>query len=96
MVYGELYSATLQLIKIWYLYVVSIYSHKETPGLGAEVDNPKWKALWDGKTIYKNDAVEIEVIKGKVDSSNRMASYQDTRRNTDKQRSHKHVGLLVR
>ena len=55
---------------------LEFYSHKETPGLGAEVDNPKWKALWDGKTIYKNNAVEIEVIKGKVDSSNQMASYQ--------------------
>ena len=21
-------------------------SHAETPGLGAEVDNPRWKALW--------------------------------------------------
>ena len=78
---------------------LEFYSHKETPGLGAEVDNPKWKALWDGKTIYKNDAVEIEVIKGKVDSSNQMASYQVdglSGATLTKQRSHKHVGLLVR
>jgi len=43
-----------------------IYSdHKETPGLGAEVLNPKWKALWPGKKIY-NDAGEVKVklVKG--------------------------------
>ena len=55
---------------------LEFYDHKETPGLGAEVDNPKWKSLWDGKSIYKDDKVEIEVIKGKVDPSNQMASYQ--------------------
>ena len=38
---------------------------KETPGLGAEVLNPNWKALWPGKKIY-NDAseVEIQLVKG--------------------------------
>jgi len=43
-----------------------IYSdHKETPGLGAEVLNPNWKALWPGKKIY-NDAGEVKVklVKG--------------------------------
>lgn len=43
-----------------------IYSdHKETPGLGAEVLNPNWKALWPGKKIY-NDAGEVKakLVKG--------------------------------
>jgi len=43
-----------------------IYSdHKETPGLGAEVLNPKWKALWPGKKIY-NEAGEVKakLVKG--------------------------------
>ena len=43
-----------------------VYSdHKETPGLGAEVMNPKWKALWPGKKLY-NDAgeVAIRLVKG--------------------------------
>jgi Na+-transporting NADH:ubiquinone oxidoreductase subunit C len=55
---------------------LEFYEHKETPGLGAEVDNPKWKALWDGKKIYKDGVIEIAVIKGKVDKSNKMADYQ--------------------
>ena len=25
---------------------LGFYQHAETPGLGGEVDNPKWKALW--------------------------------------------------
>ncbi len=43
-----------------------IYSdHKETPGLGAEVLNPNWKALWPGKKIY-NEAGEVKanLVKG--------------------------------
>lgn len=39
------------------------YDHKETPGLGGEVQNPKWKALWDGKQLYKNGDVAIRVMK---------------------------------
>ena len=43
------------------------YEHGETPGLGGEVDNPNWKALWPGKFLYGDDGeVAIEVIKGKV------------------------------
>jgi Na+-transporting NADH:ubiquinone oxidoreductase subunit C len=39
-----------------------VYSeHKETPGLGAEVMNPNWKALWPGKKIY-NDAGEVKAM----------------------------------
>ena len=32
---------------------LEFYEHKETPGLGAEIDNPKWKALWKGKKYIK-------------------------------------------
>ncbi len=42
------------------------YEHAETPGLGGEVDNPKWKADWIGKKVYKGDDVALGVIKGKV------------------------------
>lgn len=49
-----------------------VYSdHKETPGLGAEVMNPKWKALWPGKKIY-NEAgvVKAELVKGGAKADN--------------------------
>lgn len=43
-----------------------VYSdHKETPGLGAEVMNPKWKALWPGKKMFDEDNnIAIKIVKG--------------------------------
>ena len=43
-----------------------VYSdHKETPGLGAEVMNPNWRALWPGKKIYDNNGVvKANLVKG--------------------------------
>lgn len=49
---------------------LAFYSHGETPGLGGEVDNPKWQALWDGKKVYgDNGDIAINVIKGTVDAN---------------------------
>lgn len=56
---------------------ITFYEHKETPGLGGEVDNPKWKALWLGKLVRNaNNEVRIEVIKGKVVAGSDGASHQ--------------------
>ncbi|WP_299178507.1 Na(+)-translocating NADH-quinone reductase subunit C [uncultured Neptuniibacter sp.] len=54
------------------------YSHAETPGLGGEVDNPNWKALWPGKEVYPQGSMEpaLGLIKGTVDSSNPKAKHQ--------------------
>lgn len=46
---------------------ITFYEHKETPGLGGEVDNPDWKAKWDGRKVFGDDGVpRIEVIKGQA------------------------------
>ena len=55
---------------------LEFYEHKETPGLGAEVDNPKWKALWPGKQLYRDDEVVLEVIKGKVPEDDSNLAYK--------------------
>ena len=55
---------------------LEFYEHKETPGLGAEVDNPKWKAQWKGKKIYKDKKVNLAVIKGKVEAGDSELSYK--------------------
>jgi Na+-transporting NADH:ubiquinone oxidoreductase subunit C len=55
---------------------IGFYEHTETPGLGGEVDNPKWKASWIGKRAYDDNALLIEVIKGKVDVSREGAESQ--------------------
>jgi Na+-transporting NADH:ubiquinone oxidoreductase subunit C len=47
---------------------ITFYEHGETPGLGGEVDNPRWKDSWNGKGIYDPEGVlRINVTKaGKV------------------------------
>jgi Na+-transporting NADH:ubiquinone oxidoreductase subunit C len=31
---------------------LAFYENRETPGLGGEVDNPRWRALWPGRRAY--------------------------------------------
>lgn len=46
---------------------IGFYEHGETPGLGGEVDNPRWKQIWVGKEIYNDQGdVSIKVIKGQA------------------------------
>jgi Na+-transporting NADH:ubiquinone oxidoreductase subunit C len=44
---------------------IIFYQHGETPGLGGEVDNPSWKALWNGRQAFDESwDPAITVIKG--------------------------------
>lgn len=53
------------------------YDQKETPGLGGEVDNPKWKSLWVGKKVYSESGeVQVDVVKGHVDAATPNAEYK--------------------
>ncbi len=46
------------------IFGLQFYEHAETPGLGAEVDNPRWKALWSGKRLADDNGVlQINVAK---------------------------------
>lgn len=46
---------------------LQFYQHAETPGLGSEIDNPKWLRKWQGKMIYDQQGnPQIEVIRGNV------------------------------
>ncbi|MEM9285504.1 MAG: Na(+)-translocating NADH-quinone reductase subunit C [Pseudomonadota bacterium] len=47
------------------IYGLQFYEHGETPGLGAEVDNPKWKAQWRGKRLI-NDAGDLAITVAKT------------------------------
>ncbi|CAL1241626.1 Na(+)-translocating NADH-quinone reductase subunit C [Candidatus Methylocalor cossyra] len=38
---------------------LNLYDQAETPGLGGEVVNPKWKALWKGKKVYNFTGKEL-------------------------------------
>ncbi len=55
---------------------LGFYQHGETPGLGGEVDNPRWKAFWPGKEIYRDGDVAVSLIKGSVDPANANAPWQ--------------------
>lgn len=56
---------------------LTFYDHAETPGLGGEVDNPRWQALWKGKHVYDDSGKpRIGLIKGNVDTSRPEAKYQ--------------------
>ena len=43
---------------------LTYYEHKETPGLGGEVDNPSWKSQWtQGKSLTdENGDIKISVV----------------------------------
>ena len=58
---------------------LTYYEHAETPGLGGEVENPKWKAQWVGKQIYSEGAdvetasvndIRVGVAKGSPSGDN--------------------------
>jgi len=71
---------------------INFYDQAETPGLGGEVVNPNWRALWKGKKIYaETDQPSMEkgliteadigepalsLIKGVVDNSKPGSQYQ--------------------
>lgn len=55
----------------------AFFAHGETPGLGGEVDNPRWKALWIGKKAFDAEGrPRLEVIKGAVDPQSPEAVHQ--------------------
>jgi Na+-transporting NADH:ubiquinone oxidoreductase subunit C len=71
---------------------INFYDQAETPGLGGEVVNPKWRALWKGKKVYaESDQASLEkglieeadkgepalaLIKGTVDNTKPGSQYQ--------------------
>lgn len=57
---------------------LTYYKHGETPGLGGEVDNPRWKEIWrTGKQVYDaNWNVGLRVVKGEVNANDTRAEYK--------------------
>jgi Na+-transporting NADH:ubiquinone oxidoreductase subunit C len=48
---------------------LTFYEHGETAGLGGEVDNPRWKALWRGRLAFDAQGeLRIGVVKGRAGS----------------------------
>lgn len=43
---------------------LTYYEHGETPGLGGEVDNPKWKQQWHGKQVWRGAPADASLAIG--------------------------------
>lgn len=55
----------------------AFYEHGETPGLGGEVDNPRWKAQWIGKKAFDGEGtLKLEVLKGAVNPNSPDLEHQ--------------------
>lgn len=58
---------------------LGFYEHAETPGLGGEVDNPKWKSSWVGKKLFdleESDEPKIRVLKASTDPNSATLEYE--------------------
>jgi len=56
---------------------LGFYSHKETPGLGGEVDNPKWKAAWPGVQMFDAEgAPALSLVKSRSPQGSAAASHE--------------------
>ncbi|MFY0663317.1 MAG: Na(+)-translocating NADH-quinone reductase subunit C [Natronospirillum sp.] len=50
---------------------LGFYEHAETPGLGGEVDNPRWKQQWVGRKVYDAEGdLGLSVRRGTVERTN--------------------------
>ncbi len=57
---------------------LGFYSHRETPGLGGEVDNPRWKQTWPGVQLFDLESGEpaVQLVKRRLPESNPGSSYE--------------------
>lgn len=54
---------------------ITFYDQKETPGLGAEITNPKWQEKWVGKKPYGNgDKPQVQLVKSGASKDNQVDS----------------------
>ena len=52
------------------------YQHAETPGLGGEIDNPRWRERWVGRNVFDPDGeVQLRVVRGAVDPASPLADW---------------------
>ena len=56
---------------------ISFYQHGETPGLGGEVENPRWQAGWKEKKLYSPEGdVALDIVKSGSPTNQEDAAYQ--------------------
>jgi Na+-transporting NADH:ubiquinone oxidoreductase subunit C len=65
--YGTLYGFIALDRDLTTIRGLAFYENRETPGLGGEVDNPKWRARWPGRKAFDVQGTpRIALVKGEV------------------------------
>lgn len=56
---------------------IRFYEHGETPGLGGEIENERWLAVWQDKKMYgPAKTVLLRIVKGKATDQGEAAQHQ--------------------
>ena len=56
---------------------LGFYQHGETPGLGGEIENPRWTALWKNKIPFdENFKPIIRVVKGRANPASATIQHE--------------------
>ena len=56
---------------------ITFSEHGETPGLGGEIENPRWKARWKGKVVVDADGTpRVEAVRGEVNETTADAEHK--------------------
>ncbi len=46
---------------------IAFHRHQETPGLGGEIENPRWRAQWEGLRLFDDEGrPAVEVVKSRA------------------------------
>lgn len=68
---------------------ITFVEHEETPGLGAEIESPAWRALWNGKRLRdEHGDIRIRVVReaqaaGSAESPHRVQGISGATRTSD-------------
>lgn len=55
---------------------LTFYQHAETPGLGGEIENPRWLERWPGRRVFGPEGeVRLQVVRGSVDPASEWAEW---------------------
>lgn len=55
---------------------IAFYQHQETPGLGGEIENPRWRAQWEGLKLFDDSSPAVELVKSRAPEGSDARQHQ--------------------